>query len=144
MSGSSSSSSSSGGIPRNFKLLEELDEAEKSSKGGADVSLGLANADDTFLTDWQASIFASAGGGEPRLWLLSLRAGPEYPRVAPSLRFISRVAMDAVDAKGNVLPAKLPYLAGWKPTHSLLGALNEVKALIVRASRAQPPDGQNY
>lgn len=27
-------------IARNFKLLDELDEAEKGSKGGADISLG--------------------------------------------------------------------------------------------------------
>lgn len=32
---------------RNFKLLDELEEAEKSAKGGADISLGLQRADDT-------------------------------------------------------------------------------------------------
>ena len=47
-------------IARNFKLLDELDDAEKSSKGGADISLGLVRPDDTYMSDWQASIFAQA------------------------------------------------------------------------------------
>ena len=44
---------------RNFKLLDELEDAEKSAKGGADVSLGLQRPDDAMLRDWQASIFQS-------------------------------------------------------------------------------------
>ena len=45
---------------RNFKLLDELEAAEKSSKGGADISMGLSRPDDTFMSDWTASIFAQA------------------------------------------------------------------------------------
>ena len=52
-------------VPRNFKLLDELEEAERSIKGGADVSLGLAG-DDPSLSSWNCSIFAQAGGGELR------------------------------------------------------------------------------
>ena len=28
------------GMPRNFKLLDELEDAERSQEGGADISLG--------------------------------------------------------------------------------------------------------
>ena len=45
---------------RNFKLLDELEEAEKSTKSGADISLGLARPDDTFMSDWSASILCAA------------------------------------------------------------------------------------
>ncbi len=45
---------------RNFKLLDELEEAEKSIKSDADISLGLSRPDDTFMSDWQASIFCAA------------------------------------------------------------------------------------
>jgi hypothetical protein len=47
-------------IPRNFKLLEEL---EKSEKGGGDmnISFGLVTPDDIFLTDWNGSIFGPPG-----------------------------------------------------------------------------------
>jgi ubiquitin-conjugating enzyme E2 variant len=131
-------------VPRNFKLLDELDEAEKSSKGGADVSLGLARADDTFMSDWSASIFAQAGGGEPRMWFLQLHADADYPNKAPTVRFTSKVNMDCVDAKGNVVIAKVPYLASWNPKKTLLGAVQDIKGLLMRAPRSQPPDGVNY
>eukprot|EP00968_Pinguiococcus_pyrenoidosus_P015789 scaffold1472_cov300-Pinguiococcus_pyrenoidosus.AAC.12 len=47
-------------VPRNFKLLGELDDVEHG--GGVSeshigfISFGLARPDDTFLTDWNASI----------------------------------------------------------------------------------------
>ena len=91
-------------VPRNFKLLDELDEAEKGSKGGADVSLGLAG-DDPSLSNWNCSIFAQAGGGEPRMWSLSLHCDKDYPTKPPTLKFSSKVVMDCVDAKGNVSAA---------------------------------------
>ena len=89
-------------VPRNFKLLDELDEAERSTKGGADVSLGLAQTDDNTLSYWNCSIFAQAGGGEPRMWSLSLHCDKDYPSKPPTLKFSSKIVMDCVDAKGNV------------------------------------------
>jgi hypothetical protein len=88
-------------VPRNFKLLDELEEAERSIKGGADVSLGLAG-DDPSLSSWNCSIFAQAGGGEPRMWSLSLYCDKDYPAKPPTIKFSSKVVMDCVDAKGNV------------------------------------------
>jgi hypothetical protein len=47
-------------IPRNFKLLEEL---EKSEKGLGDmaISFGLVDSGDTFLTEWNGGILGPAG-----------------------------------------------------------------------------------
>lgn len=42
-------------VPRNFKLLEELEASEKGT-GDMSVSYGLVNGDDIFLTEWNASI----------------------------------------------------------------------------------------
>ena len=44
----------------------------------------------------------------------------------------------------QVVAAKVPYLSSWNGSKTMLGALTELKALISRASRAQPPDGANY
>lgn len=90
-------------VPRNFKLLDELEEAEKSSKGGADISLGLSRPDDTLMSDWQASLFTTAGrGGEPRLFFVTLHCDKDYPKAAPAIRFTSKVALECVDASGKV------------------------------------------
>ncbi len=130
---------------RNFKLLEELEEAEKGSKSAADISLGLARADDMTMTDWQASIFVAAGGaGEVRMWTLKLHCCANYPKAAPTIAFTSKIVMDGVDAKGNLAAAKVPYLATWNATKTMHGALTDIKGLISRASRSQPPEGQNY
>ena len=47
-------------VPRNFRLLEEL---EKSEKGNVDmnVSYGLTMPDDISLTEWNASILGPPG-----------------------------------------------------------------------------------
>ena len=131
---------------RNFKLLDELEEAEKGSKGAADISLGLADSGDSTMTVWQASIIVAAGGGsgEPRMWSLRMTAGKDYPKAPPSVQFISRITMDGVDARGNVALAKVPYLASWNPGKCLHGVLTDIKSLIARAPKAQPPDGSNF
>lgn len=96
------------------------------------------------MKDWQASIFQAAGGGEPRIWFLSIHASMTYPVTPPTIRFKSRITMDAVDRTGNVIPAKVPYLASWSAGKTLHGALTDIKALIARAPRAQPAEGTDY
>lgn len=44
----------------------------------------------------------------------------------------------------QVIPARVPYLASWTPAKNMYGALAELKGLIARAGRAQPPDGTNF
>jgi hypothetical protein len=47
-------------VPRNFKLLEEL---EKSEKGHGDmaISFGLVDTGDTFLSEWNGGILGPPG-----------------------------------------------------------------------------------
>eukprot|EP00978_Attheya_sp_CCMP212_P007706 scaffold17914_cov40-Attheya_sp.AAC.3 len=47
-------------IPRNFKLLEELEKSEKGH-GEMAISFGLTDPGDTFLSDWNGGILGPHG-----------------------------------------------------------------------------------
>lgn len=43
-----------------------------------------------------------------------------------------------------MIASKVPYLATWNSSKSMLAALTEIKALIQRAPRSQPPEGSSF
>ena len=47
-------------VPRNFKLLEELENSEKGH-GDMSISFGLVDSGDTFMSDWNGGILGPAG-----------------------------------------------------------------------------------
>lgn len=47
-------------VPRNFKLLEELERSEKGH-GDMAISFGLVDTSDTFLSDWNGGILGPPG-----------------------------------------------------------------------------------
>eukprot|EP01138_Halocafeteria_seosinensis_P009552 gb/GECG01009762.1/.p1 GENE.gb/GECG01009762.1/~~gb/GECG01009762.1/.p1 ORF type:complete len:136 (+),score=21.74 gb/GECG01009762.1/:1-408(+) len=130
--------------PRNFKLLDELEAAEKG-QGSGDISLGLEDPGDTFLTAWNASIMvAPANSGEVRMWSLRIVAGDEYPQKPPEIQFRSKINLDCVDNRGRVNKSKVPYLKDWQPTNTLYGSLEALKYLIQRANRNQPSEDETF
>ena len=50
--------------PRNFRLLEELENSEKGH-GDMSISFGLVESGDTFLSDWNGGILGPAGVSFP-------------------------------------------------------------------------------
>lgn len=97
-------------VPRNFKLLDELNNAEKGNYNDAKkwgdgcnwVTLGLDGQDATF-THWNASVIPHQGGhiGD-RIYSLKVRCGPGYPDDPPRVSFTQKVAIPCVSNVGIV------------------------------------------
>jgi len=101
-------------VPRNFKLLEELEHSEKGL-GEMAISYGLVDAGDTFLTDWNGGILGPPGTyHDGRFYELRIHCPENYPAIPPEVRFISRINMNCVDSKtGLVLNNKLAATRMW-------------------------------
>mmetsp|Transcript_29506 Transcript_29506/g.68260 ORF Transcript_29506/g.68260 Transcript_29506/m.68260 type:complete len:147 (-) Transcript_29506:179-619(-) len=101
-------------VPRNFKLLEELERSEKGL-GDMAISFGLVDSGDTFLTNWNGGILGPPGTQhDSRFYELRIHCPERYPAIPPEVRFISRINMTCVDPKtGAVNPNKLPAMRNW-------------------------------
>ncbi len=135
-------------IPRNFKLLYELEASEKGT-GDMSISMGLCNPDDIFLTEWNASILGPPGTPfDGRLYELRVTAGPEYPNKCPDVRFVSRINLTSVDQRtGVVSPKDFPALVQWHRDMTLESVLVQLKNSMNQPQNRrlpQPPEGSRF
>jgi ubiquitin-conjugating enzyme E2 variant len=135
-------------VPRNFKLLFEL---EASEKGKLDpyVTMGLCAPDDIFLTEWNASILGPAGTAfADRFYELRVTAGPDYPSRPPVVRFVTRCNLGFVDQTSGAVSARdFPGLSGWNPSmgiENVLVALKNSMSQPANKRLPQPPEGARF
>ncbi|KAK2459247.1 hypothetical protein APHAL10511_008724 [Amanita phalloides] len=135
-------------IPRNFRLLEELEKGEKGIGDGS-CSYGLEDGDDIMMSNWNGTII---GPGhtvhENRIYSLKITCGDKYPDQHPTVQFISRVNLPFVSqTDGKVDPHKLSVLANWTRNNSIESLLVDIRkemASFNNRKLPQPPEGSMF
>eukprot|EP01041_Mallomonas_annulata_P009418 gene9418-19553_t len=132
-------------IPRNFKLLEELEASEKG-QGDMSISMGLVNGDDIFLTEWNASILGPPGTPhDGRLYELRITCSQDYPNIPPVVRFVTRLNLASVDQNTGVVGTELPAIANWNRNMTIESILVNLKNSMTAPQNRrlpQPPEGE--
>ncbi|KIY64099.1 UBC-like protein [Cylindrobasidium torrendii FP15055 ss-10] len=135
-------------VPRNFRLLEELEKGEKGIGDGS-CSYGLEDGDDISMSNWNGTII---GPGhtvhENRIYSLKIHCGENYPDAPPVIQFLSRVNVPFVNqVDGKVDSSKLPVLSGWNRNSSLETVLVEMRremASFHNRKLPQPAEGSTF
>ncbi|KAK3622434.1 E2 ubiquitin-conjugating protein mms2 [Elasticomyces elasticus] len=135
-------------VPRNFRLLEELEKGEKGL-GAEACSYGLDEGDDLLMTNWNGTILGPPHSvHENRIYSLKIHCGADYPDKPPEVTFISKVNLPCVDPRnGRVDLSRLPSIATWKRDFTMETILIEIRRFMAAANNKklpQPPEGTNF
>ncbi|PIA26616.1 hypothetical protein AQUCO_09100052v1 [Aquilegia coerulea] len=132
-------------VPRNFRLLEELERGEKGIGDGT-VSYGMDDADDIYMRSWTGTIIGPPNTiHDGRIYQLKLFCDIDYPDKAPKVKFQTRINMTCVNQEtGYVEPSRFQMLADWQREYTMEDILTQLKKEMTSPQNrrlSQPPEG---
>ncbi|KAJ3672892.1 hypothetical protein LUZ60_006266 [Juncus effusus] len=134
-------------VPRNFRLLEELERGEKGIGDGT-VSYGMDDSDDTYMRSWTGTIIGPPNTvHEGKIYQLKLFCDMDYPEKPPAVRFQTRINMTCVNQEtGLVEPGLFPKLGNWQRENTMEDILMGLKKDMLSPQNRklyQPSDGND-
>ncbi|KAJ1273552.1 hypothetical protein BS78_06G290100 [Paspalum vaginatum] len=130
-------------VPRNFRLLEELERGEKGIGDGT-VSYGMDDGDDIFMRSWTGTIIGPLNSvHEGRIYQLKLLCDKDYPDKPPTVRFHSRINLACVDPDTGLVNLHL-LISDWHRDYTMEHVLTRLKKEMAAPHNRkllQPPEG---
>eukprot|EP00339_Tiarina_fusa_P029301 CAMPEP_0117034608 /NCGR_PEP_ID=MMETSP0472-20121206/24629_1 /TAXON_ID=693140 ORGANISM="Tiarina fusus, Strain LIS" /NCGR_SAMPLE_ID=MMETSP0472 /ASSEMBLY_ACC=CAM_ASM_000603 /LENGTH=138 /DNA_ID=CAMNT_0004743829 /DNA_START=29 /DNA_END=445 /DNA_ORIENTATION=+ len=133
-------------VPRNFRLLEELEKGEKGLSDDGTISYGLEDSDDILMSRWIGTIIGPNGTNhEGRIYNLRFHCGNNYPNQPPEVYFSSRINMNCVNQQNGKI--QLSLLNNWNSSYGMEQILVELRNQMSSSANkklSQPAEGSTF